>query len=567
MARLIVCEGPNVGRVYEFRDECTLGRSLEANVRLQDTAVSRKHAKITRKVRGYFLQDLRSGNGTMLNGVLIRNEVQIKPNDRIKLGHIILQFSLEEDRVESAGMPQVQIVDVSSSTTSTILKQIDARTKGLTSPEAGTNAASLALAHQRLHTVLSISNSLQRILKLDQLLQRIASDLFGVFPPAERALVLLKDEQTGELNGHVARTRSGAALDRMEVSRTIIGEVARTKTALLSADAMADGRFMRGASVHNLKIRSMMCSPLLSEDEIIGAIYVDTTRTGQRFVEEDLELLIGISAQAGLAVQNAMMHERLLIRQRSERDLQIAYQVQKGFLPESPPRIPGYDFAAWYSAAQVVGGDFYDFVELPNNRLCIVVGDVSGKGMPAALLMAKLMSDVRYIALAETKPTEAVARLNDSFGWRAPEGRFVTLLYLVLDPAARRVECVNAGHPSALIYRRGTGTVDKIVAGENFPLGLRKGLPFTSTVWELAPGDVMALFTDGVTEAMNAEGKMYGTDRLEKTLRAVAVPAGQVLTRVLNDIDSHVGTVAQSDDLTLVCFGPLIAAKGANASR
>jgi len=567
MARLTVCEGPNVGRIYEFRDECTLGRSLEANVRLQDTAVSRKHAKITRKVRGYFLQDLRSGNGTVLNGVLIRSEVQLKPNDRIKLGHIILQFNLDEDRGELAGMPQVQIVDVSSSTTSTILKQIDARQKALAPPDAATNAASLDMAHQRLRTVLSISNSLQRILNLDQLLQRIASDLFGVFPQAERALILLKDEQTNELQGRAARTRDGAALERMEVSRTIIGEVARTKTALLSADAMADGRFMRGASVHNLKIRSMMCTPLLSEDEIVGVVYVDTTRTGQRFVEEDLELLTGIGAQAGLAVQNAMMHERLLVRQRSERDLQIAHQVQKGFLPESPPRIPGYDFAAWYSAAQVVGGDFYDFVELPNSRLCIVVGDVSGKGIPAALLMAKLMSDVRYIALAEAQPTDAVARLNDSFGWRAPEGRFVTLLYLVLDPAARRVECVNAGHPSGLIYRRASGAVDKIAAGDNFPLGLKKDTPFTSTVCELAAGDVMALFTDGVTEAMNAEGEMYGADRLEKTLRAAALPAPQLLTRVLNDIDGHVGTVAQSDDLTLVCFGPIAPSKSPGPSK
>jgi serine phosphatase RsbU (regulator of sigma subunit) len=330
---------------------------------------------------------------------------------------------------------------------------------------------------------------------------------------------------------------------------------------------MADGRFMRGASVHNLKVRSMMCAPLLSEDEMVGVIYVDTTRPGQRFVEDDLELLTGISAQAGLAVQNAIMHEQLLTRQRAESDLQFAHKIQTGFLPETPPRIPGYDFAAHYSAAQVVGGDFYDFVDLPNNRLCIVVGDVCGKGIPAALLMAKLMSDVGHVALAEAKPTEAVARLNESFGWRAPEGRFVTLLYLVLDPAARRIECVNAGHPSPIICRGAAVAVDKVAAGDNFPLGLKKNTTFTSTVWELAPGDVMALFTDGVTEAMNANGELYGAKRLEKVLRAAAVPAAQVLTRILNDIEGHVGTVAQSDDLTLVCFGPLAGSKGSSTNK
>ena len=562
MARLIVCEGPNAGRVYEFRDECVLGRSLEANVRLQDTAVSRKHAKITKKVRGYFVQDLRSGNGTLVNDVLIRNEVMLRPNDRIKLGHVVVQFCLDEDRSDSVQVPKVQIVDVGSSATSTILKQIDARQKATAAPAAEKDAASLAVAHQRLRTVLAISNSLQRILNLDQLLQHILKDLFGVFPQAERGLILLKDEQSGELNGRVAHTRAGAPLDKMEVSRTIIGEVARTKTAVLSADAMVDGRFMSGASVHNLKVRSMMCAPFLSEDEMLGVIYVDTTRAGQRFADEDLELLTGISAQAALAVQNAMMHERLLVRQRSERDLQIAHKVQKGFLPEHPPRLPGYEFAAWYSAAQVVGGDFYDFVERPDGRLCIVVGDVSGKGIPAALLMAKLMSDVRYVALAESKPTEAVARLNETFGWRAPEGRFVTLLYMTLDPAARRIECVNAGHPAALIHRRATGAIEKIASGDNFPLGLRQNMRFSGGAYDLSPGDMVVLFTDGVTEAMNASGELYGADRLEKALKANPGSPSQVTAKVLNDIDGHVGTVAPNDDLTLVCFSPITGSKG-----
>jgi serine phosphatase RsbU (regulator of sigma subunit) len=374
-------------------------------------------------------------------------------------------------------------------------------------------------------------------------------------------LILLKDEHTMEFTGRVAQTREGTRLERMDVPRTIIGEVVRTRTSLLTADAMGDARFRGGESVHNLRVRSMICVPLLFENELVGVLYVDTTRPGRPFVAEDLELLTGIGAQAALAVQNAMMHERLLHRQRVESDLQFAHEVQKGFLPETPPRIPGYEFASWYSAARVVGGDFYDFIELPDDRLAIVVGDVSGKGVSAALLMAKLMSEVRYVALTEAKPTEVLRRLNEDFGRRPMEGRFVTMLYVVLDPNARRIEAVNAGHPAGLIRRRREGAIEKIEGGVNYPLGIESDTAFTSVVCELDKGDAVALFTDGVTDAMDAKGQAYGDPRLEELVRSGPEPPEQLMARILDDIGSHVGNVPPTDDLTLVCFGPTTATK------
>ncbi len=563
MPRLIVIAGANSGKAFEFREECTLGRSLEANVRLHDSAVSRKHARIFRKGPDYVVEDLGSGNGTLLNGVPVSRESPLREGDRLKLGHIVLQFKPDDDRAyNKPELPKVQIVDVQAGNSSTILKQIDARQSTVPALSATSSSALLALAHQRLRTVLSISNSMQRILSLDRLLPQICSDLFAVFPQADRALILMKEDSSTGLGGSVALMRDGTRLDKMEVSRTIIGEVMRTRSALLSADATVDGRFMAGASVHNLKVRSMVCAPLLGEDEIVGVIYADTTRSGRRFSEEDLELLTGIGAQAALAVQNAVMHERLLHQHRDERDLQLAHKVQKGFLPETPPNVPGYGFAAWYSSAQVVGGDFYDFIELPDKRVCIAVGDVCGKGIPAALLMAKFMSDVRYVAMAEPKPADAVARLNEIFGHRAPEGRFVTLLYAVLDPVSHRVESVNAGHPAPLIRRSSTGRIERIVAGDNFPLGVRMGYPFASQVHDLNEGDAVALFTDGVTEAMNSEGKLYGTERLARVLQKASDTPSRVMTTILNDIEGHVGAVAQSDDLTLVCFGPVAEKSG-----
>jgi serine phosphatase RsbU (regulator of sigma subunit)/pSer/pThr/pTyr-binding forkhead associated (FHA) protein len=546
----------------------TLGRSIEASVRIPDSTVSRKHARIRKKVSGYFLEDMGSGNGTFLNNAKIRAETLLKSGDRIRLGQILLEFRGDDDTsAVKAGGPEVQILDSDTRSTSTVIKSIDARQKTLVQAARPAGEPSIAQAHQRLRTVLSISNSLQRILDVDTLLQRIATDLFSVFSQAERTLILLKDKHSPELSGRVARTRDGAVLQRMEVSRTILHEVVRTKSALLTADAMLDQRFMSGASVHNLRVRSMMCVPLLFEEDLVGAIYVDTTQAGRSFAADDLDLLTGIGSQAALAVQNASMHEHLLQRQRAERDLQFAHDVQKGFLPESPPQVPGYEFAAWYHAAQVVGGDFYDFVELSGNRLGIVLGDVSGKGVPAALLMAKLMSEVRYAASSASGPAEVVGRLNDGFVRRPTEGRFVTLVYLELDPAAHRIEIVNAGHPAGLIRRRAAGAVEKMSSGENFPLGIGTQVRYDSATCHLGPGDTVALFTDGVTDAMNGRGEPYGDQRLESVLRAHSVPPEQLLGKVLNDIDTHVGTVAPSDDLTMVCFGPSFDAKKAHGHK
>ena len=198
----------------------------------------------------------------------------------------------------------------------------------------------------------------------------------------------------------------------MSISRSIVNHVLGQKKAVLSQDAGADKNLPTSASIADLKIRSVMCVPLLTPDrEALGIIQLDTSDRKQ-FAQEDLDVLAAVACQAAIAIQNAQMHESLLERERVNRDLKLAEQVQKRFLPQSVPAIPGFEFFAHYDPAYEVGGDYYDFVPLPGNRLAIALGDVSGKGVAAALMMAKFSGDTRYCILTENSPAAAANELN-----------------------------------------------------------------------------------------------------------------------------------------------------------
>ncbi len=258
----------------------------------------------------------------------------------------------------------------------------------------------------------------------------------------------------------------------MSISRSIVNHVLGQKKAVLSQDAGADKNLPTSASIADLKIRSVMCVPLLTPDrEALGIIQLDTSDRKQ-FHQEDLDVLAAVASQAAIALQNAQMHESLIERERVNRDLKLAEQVQKRFLPQSVPATPGFEFFAHYDPAYEVGGDYYDFVPLPGNRLAIALGDVSGKGVAAALMMAKFSGDTRYCILTENSPAAAANELNNLLFSAAIEEKFITLSLSVLDTEKSTLAITSAGHLPIMI-RRSNGTVDEIgeeIAG--FPLGI-----------------------------------------------------------------------------------------------
>ena len=303
---------------------------------------------------------------------------------------------------------------------------------------------------------------------------------------------------------------------------------------------------------------SMMCAPLVGVGgDVLGVIQIDTVDARKRFQPEDLEVLASVACQAAVAVENARLHEAALRDQALRRELTLAHEVQQGFLPGASPRVDGYEFFDFYEAANHVGGDYYDYIRLPDRQVALVVADVAGKGISAALLMAKLSAEARYCLVSEPTPAEAINCLNTIFTGGGFEDRFVTLVLAVLDPVEHEVTIVNAGHMTPLL-RAPDGSV-KSIAEEvtNLPLGIDSGVDYSQAVFRLEPGDWLTLYTDGVTDAMNPAGEMYGPERLRKLLTDESESVSAMGRRILDDVRRFVGPRAQHDDMCLTCFGRL----------
>jgi len=284
-------------------------------------------------------------------------------------------------------------------------------------------------------------------------------------------------------------------------------------------------------------------------------LQIDTQDPRSRFSRDDLDVLGSVACQAAFAVENAQLHESVLRERAMERELSLAHQVQQGFLPTAAPRLPGYDFFEFYEPANKLGGDYFDYVHLPGGRLGIVVADVSGKGIAASLLMARLSAETRYCLASEPTPDAAVGRLNRIFCDRSWEDRFVTFVLVVLDPVRHELTVVNAGHMAPLMRRR-DGTVDSIAeADAKLPLGVDYDVTYIPSTHPISAGDCVVLYTDGITEAMNNADELYGRGRLLAQLRGDVEGVRALGLRILDDVKQFVGKRSQSDDMCLTCFG------------
>ena len=333
------------------------------------------------------------------------------------------------------------------------------------------------------------------------------------------------------------------------------------KKAVLSQDAGNDANLPTSASIADLKIRSVMCAPLVTPDgQALGIIQLDTSDRKQ-FGQEDLDVLASVASQAAIAIQNAAMHESLLARERIERDLKLAEQVQKRFLPQSVPSLAGYEFFAFYSSAYEVGGDYYDFVPLGPNRVAVALGDVSGKGVAAALMMAKFSGDTRFCILTADGPAKAAEQLNAQFCAAGIDEKFITLSLGVLDAAAHEFSLISAGHLHVIV-RRASGKLD-LIGDEikGFPLGVMDDSTYQQTTISLSPGDVVIVHSDGVPDSRSPSGELYDSKEKPRLYSLVERSGGSpeaVGKAMIQDIREFSGGQRQADDITLICFGPTL---------
>lgn len=580
MANLQVIAGGPAG-AWELRGERTiLGRHPRCEVVLDDGAISRRHAQILESHGSYFLEDLRSRNGTQLNGQAVRGRTELRDGDEIQICDFRLRFDLHgradrprggrtaaatRDPGTTDNHPLVRLADRESASDSSHGSSI------LSTFEAGDERSEARLSvrpETKLRAILEISRQLGSVLELDDVLPVLLKTLLKIFPQADSGFVLLRGAESDDLELRASIARYEGDDESVPVSRTIVREAIKTGRAILSADARDDERFEGSQSVASLRIRTVMCAPLFDANtQAIGVIQLSSRDLSRAFTAEDLDLLASVSWQAALAVENARLHETLLKQRDLDRDLEFATQVQLGFLPHQPPVLAGYEFADYYEPANRVGGDYFDYVQLPDGRVAVAVGDVAGKGVPAALLMARLHAAGRYHLLSAASAASALTNLNAEIASSGLGYRFITLALAIVDAARHEVTLANAGHLPP-VFRRIDGTISQPGIKESgMPLGILPDQQFQEIRLPLEPGDALVFYTDGVTEAMDEENRIYGRARLGETVRNCPPRAVELVPAIVEDVEAFCGAHQQRDDLCVVAIRRVLPGEPASPLR
>lgn len=557
MSKLIVLQDGQATTFELQQQEVIIGRLPECDLQLPSQLVSRKHARVFPDGDNYFVEDLGSGNGTFLNGQKIAGAQPLRPNDRLKFGPILVRFEGEQVVADdssgvaaalghAARMGDVQIADDQEAPSSTILGAVDSAGLGLLDVRP----------QEKLKAVLEISRALAGTLEIEKLLPRILDSLFQIFPAADRGCILLKDLRTGDIVPRAMKHRREEEDASVKISRTILNSVLNQKKAILSADAGSDSRFEASESISALTIRSMMCVPMLDlQGEPVGAIHIDTQNPVTQFKNEDLDIMMTVAGQAALSYESAKLLQSYVLKQKQDNEMNIARNVQHALLPETLPEIEGYSFFASYDSAQAVGGDYYDVIVANDGRIWLAFGDVAGKGVPASLVMSRMSSVVRSTSEFVTDAAEAVSRINDHMCAKAVEGRFVTFVLIILDTQQHKMHVVNAGHMSPMI-RKPDGSVEEFSEEMvGVPIGVMEGFPFDSVERELASGELVVIYTDGVSEAMNPDNDLYGMERLREFVQRGSSSGEQLGIDIREDVRKHANGREQNDDITLMVFG------------
>ena len=553
MAILRVIDGCELGQVHELKlPKTVLGRSPECHIVLKHDAVSRKHAIIELVDNEWFIEDCRSHNKTHLNGEALlngpRGRKRLCDDDRIEIGD--LTFAFQENACFEG---------------SVVLERNDAAAESyITSSISVASETSCITVDDdpayKLRAGLKIIQNLANTIEVRDVLSKVLDGLFQVFGQAERGFVLLRESTSDEFVIQVAKSRDNRP-EQVRFSQTIINKIVTDKTATLSQHPSRE--FQHSESLANFELRSTMCAPLLDHDrEAMGVIELDVVDPRKRFTDEDLHVLVAVAQHAAILIENARLHE-ITLRERDtahelkrmRRDLELARDIQKMLLPSSPPTVPGYEFFDKYQPAEQVGGDYYDYIYLPNDRVVVVVADVVGEGIPAALLMARFAGETRNCLTRESTTAMAIQRLNEGLT-RAVQGqKFITLVVAEVRLRDHHVTIVNAGHWPHLL-RHCSGEIQQIAASSAcFPLGIQENSTYTPCTIKLEPGDRLMMFTDGIIDIANEERERYGIDRLSRRLGTANGSVEELGRSIFDDVKDFADKQAQADDMCLVCIG------------
>ena len=558
----------------------TIGRSSKNDLSLAaDLSLSRFHAEIRREGDSFLVRDVGSRNGTNLNGAPVLQPLAIRPGDRITLGETTILFGegvapavvIDDSPVGKETTTYTISVDEVITRSSIFAHSSDVkatvdrdrmappgtpppRPAQIPSIQAGFDATRISPGQESgSHTLAVLTRAGMELINhrpYEEILDVIMDLVFEAMP-VERGFLMLLEGEDKKMVHKAVRDLTKSTGGAISLSRSIANMVIQNRQSVLTSDAQSDERFKMRESVVLQGIRSAMCVPLWNNKEVIGLVYVDTVNSTKPFGPEDLRLLTLLANIAAVKLENSILVQNAIEQERLENELAQAADIQRRLLPAGAPVIMGYEIFGEADACRAVGGDYYDFVRLGETRHGIVIGDVSGKGMAAALLMASMQAVFRTLADVEAPLGLLVASLNRHLIRSANPNKFASFFLGSLEPASGEIDYVNAGHNPPVLVRAG-GEIERLPAG-GVVLGVFEEAPFEERTVCLAPGDLVVLYSDGVTEQSDAKDEEFGEERLiQAVLSSRGQSARSIHAAVLDALKDFSGEVAQYDDATLV---------------
>jgi len=511
----------------------SIGRASDCSIPIKDRYLSRRHAEIISANGGWVLKDLGSANGTYLNGNRVERDSPLRPGDRIRLGDTELVFETTEHNTD-------KLMAVSDSKVSATIAI----------PIHDIDESSQHVDIEKLTTLNLLARELIEDRPMDELFGFIVDRVMQHLRPSRAALGLLGPDGRSFKNVEVRRQDRNDSSE-LTISHTLLSEVVEEKKALAYMDVTVDEKLSRAQSIIMQGIHSILCSPVIIGNAVVGVLYVDFLFNQRQISEDDVKLVAQIARFAAIKLETTRLRDEALEKRLMDEELKTASTIQRRLLPEPPKGIPGYTFVGANRPCRTVSGDYYDFVVRPDGKVYFVIADVSGKGITAGLMMAGLQAAFRIYAKNDPAPGDLVSILNVTLKENLPQSKFVTLFLGRLDTKSGLVEYANAGHTPPLWISRDNVTE---LGETDLLLGIVTQADYTQRTLQLDPGDSLILFTDGVTEAEDSDGNEFGSAIVMEKLKSYhGSPAAVIANLVDEAVISHVGEVeALGDDVTIV---------------
>jgi len=515
----------------------SIGRSSAAELCFpEDAGLSRQHFAFEPEGDDWTVQDLGSKNGTFVNNIPLKARLILKPGDRVTAGHLVIVFA--PDAADPAARVVVFEGEISSPTTSTVVTSLAGALSNQTMAieRGGPNASA------PMQALIHAGQELTENRPLHELFPVIL-DLAIEAVNAQRGVLMIL-----EGDGLVPRAHKG---DGFRISTAVRDRVLKERSSILVRDAQLDDAFKGRMSIVEQKVHTMMAVPLQTKDRIIGLIYLDSPFILREFTKDDLSLLTVMANIAAIRIENARLAEVEQAERIMARELSQAAEIQGRVLPETAPDVPGADLAGFNMACRTVGGDYYDFFTYPDGRVALALGDVSGKGMPASLMMMALQARVQVLAEDPGNLAHFMTRLNKATCAKCPSNRFITFFFSVLNAATGELAYANAGHnPPILVRANGDA---EMLEGGGPVLGILSIAPYSEMHAQLDHGDMVVLYSDGVTEANNAAYDEFDEERFIEVLKAHrTLPATEIVQAVIQAVTEFAAGAPQADDITLL---------------